>query len=89
MIPPGLEDRLVGARYEVFAVGGDVNGEWLADHGTKDFTNAFIADEKSKKVCELCLYRLGTNSHTPCKCQILLGCKKRGFAKGMYVTATF
>lgn len=53
MIPPGLEKRLAGARYEVFAVGGDVNTEWLPDHGTKDFTNAFIADEKNKKVCRL------------------------------------
>jgi len=51
MIPPGLEKRLDGARYEVFAVGGDINMEWLPDYGTKDFTNAFIADEKNKKVC--------------------------------------
>ena len=51
MIPPGLEDQLAGAHYKVFAVGGDVNNEWLPDQGTKDFTNAFIADEKNKKVC--------------------------------------
>ena len=61
MIPPGLEKRLDGARYEVFAVGGDVNAEWLPDCGTKDFTNAFIADEKNKKVCELCLNGTETN----------------------------
>jgi hypothetical protein len=53
MVPPGLENQLAGARYEVFAVGGDVNAEWLPDHGTKDFTNAFIADKKRKKVCGL------------------------------------
>ena len=61
MIPPGLEDRLAGARYEVFAVGGDVNVEWMPDHGTKDFTNAFIADKKRKKVCGLRFYGTGTN----------------------------
>lgn len=61
MIPPGLEKRLDGVRYEVFAVGGDVNTEWLPDCGTKDFTNAFIADEKNKKVCGLCLNVTETN----------------------------
>ena len=90
MIPPGLEDQLAGARYEVFAVGGDANAEWLPDHGTKDFTNAFIADEKSQKVCMLRLYGNGDQlalsaARRRVECQILLGCKKRGFAKGMYV----
>lgn len=61
MIPPGLEKRLAGARYEVFAAGGDVNTEWLPDHGTKDFTNAFIADEKNKKVCGLHPHGTETN----------------------------
>jgi len=61
MIPPGLENQLAGARYEVFANGGDTNFEWLPDHGTKDFTNAFIADEKNKKVCGHHLHGTETN----------------------------
>lgn len=61
MIPPGLETRLEGAQYEVFAVGGDVGTEWLPDCGTKDFTNAFIADEKNKKVCGHCPNETETN----------------------------
>ena len=92
MIPPGLENQLAGVHYEVFAVGGDVNTEWLPDHGTKDFTNAFIADEKNKKVCGIRLHASWNGNQLALfvvECQILLGWKKRGFAKGMYVTITF
>jgi len=65
MIPPGLEEQLAGASYEVFAAGGDDNAEWMPDHGTKDFTNAFIADEKNKKVRGLQLCGTGTNERLP------------------------